>query len=76
MTRVLPVDTPLWVKTLIEALEDKAHDMLDRAKTSDEALRAAGAFSLLKYAGAEIENEVMRQEQESRSRINDLNARF
>ena len=49
--------------------------MLEKASTADEALRAAGAHSLLKYAGAELEVEASRQAEEIRARHLTLNAR-
>lgn len=50
-------------------------EMLEKAKTADEALRAAGAFALLKYASAELEIEASRQESEIREHNSKLNAR-
>jgi hypothetical protein len=49
--------------------------MLDKAKTADEALRAAGAHSLLKYASAEIELEVAKQEADYLAENRKINAR-
>lgn len=58
----VPYDAPEWAARFVDALEDEAGKMLAKAKTADEALRAAGAFSLLRFASSELEIEVSRQE--------------
>lgn len=74
MTKI-PYDSPAWVEKFVLALQEKAEDMLEKAKTADEALRAAGAHALLKYAGAELEIEASRQESEIRRKTSQMNAR-
>lgn len=71
----LPADSPPWVASFFDALEERASEMLEKAKTADEALRAAGAHSLLRFAGAELESLVAQQEDAARVQIDKLNAR-
>ncbi len=56
-------------------LEGRTHEMMDKAKSGDDALRAAGAYSLLKYAGAELEIAVAREDNAARALNAKINAR-
>lgn len=59
----VPSDAPLWAQRFVEALENEASKMLEKAKTADEALRATGAHALLRFASNELEIEVANEEQ-------------
>lgn len=71
----VPEGAPTWIADFLSALEDRALEMLDKSKNADDALRAAGAYQLLKYAGAELDIAVARQENVSRALNAKLNAR-
>ena len=71
----LPVDTPKWTFDFIVSLNTKAYDLLDKVQTADDALRAAGAWQLLKYAGVELELVIARDEAQKRKLNSQMNAR-
>ncbi len=71
----LPQDSPEWLAKVLEAIGSQAGEMLEKSQTADEALRAAGAFRLLKFAEGEFEAEAFRQEKEFQALTKKLNAR-
>jgi len=71
----MPQDCPLWVEKIFNDLESKSDVMLRNSKTSDDALKASGAYGLWMSAKEEIALEAVRQAQEIRQRNIQMNAR-
>ncbi len=70
-----PVDCPNWVETLFLGIEDSVGTGIEKAKTSDEAMRAAGAYGLWKHICVEFDMEAGKQEEALKSRTRFMNAR-
>jgi hypothetical protein len=71
----VPADCPLWVESLLKTLEGNVESLLIGTKSSDDALKASGAYGLWKVVKEEVELEVLRQTEETRKRNAALNAR-
>ena len=72
----LPLDCPLWVEKFLRTVEDKATSFISSAKTSDEAMKATGAFALWTYIRDEVELEEAKQREALRAQTAKLHERI
>lgn len=70
-----PADCPGWVEELFRGVEDTVGTGIEKAKTSDEAMRAAGAYGLFKHISVEFELEAGKQEEALKGIKRFVNAR-
>lgn len=71
----LPLDTPKWVADFLNTIEEKAERQVSDSKTSDEAMKATGAYSLWRVIKAEVELEAQNQTQSLKEQRQKLHAR-
>lgn len=72
---LFPQDCPAWIERLFSDIEEKVDSLLTSSKTSDDSMRAAGAYSLWKKIKEEVDLERQKQELQIRQRNERLNAR-
>jgi len=70
-----PLDTPIWLERAFESVRESLQDDMAKAKSSDDALRASGAFGLWKRIEDELTFEADKQRNELLRQNEALNAR-
>lgn len=71
----LPLDTPQWVAAFLKTVEDKAEQQVGDSRTSDQAMKASGAYALWLSIKAEVELEADKQNRHIREQREALHAR-
>jgi hypothetical protein len=72
---LFPQDTPGWVERLFEEIEEKVDRQLVNAKSSDDAMRSAGAYALWRSIKEQVDAERKNEEYQIKQRNERLNAR-